>query len=103
MVLLTPATAIYLTSYRATKEALLPHLGDSTMNFLVSGTVSELVSSIIWTPLEVIKSRLQISKTAKDGKLLSNLREIYSKEGLPGFYRGYLMGLVVFIPYNGIW
>jgi len=101
--LVTPATCIYLMSYRSTKDYLKPYLGDSTLNFLASGTVSELVSSVIWTPLEVIKARLQISTTATEGKLLPNLREIYKHEGMRGFYRGYLMGLVVFIPYNAIW
>ncbi|KAF3916407.1 Mitoferrin-1 [Orbilia brochopaga] len=103
--LVTPAIALYFTTYRQTKALLMdtPYFGDSTPTYLVAGTVAELASSFVWTPLEVIKSRLQISRTANDGRLFSNLREIWRGEGIRGFYRGYLMGLVVFIPYNGIW
>ncbi|KAF3908983.1 Mitoferrin [Dactylellina cionopaga] len=102
-VLVTPAIALYFTTYRQSKALLIPHFGDTTTTYLLSGTIAELASSFVWTPLEVIKSRLQISKTAADGRLSENLKQIWRNEGIRGFYRGYLLGLVVFIPYNGIW
>ncbi|EPS43682.1 hypothetical protein H072_2378 [Dactylellina haptotyla CBS 200.50] len=102
-VLVTPGIALYFTSYRQSKSMLIPHFGDGTITYLLAGTIAELASSFVWTPLEVIKSRLQISKTAVEGKLSENLKQIWRTEGIKGFYRGYFMGLVVFIPYNGIW
>ena len=80
----------------------MPYLGDSTYNYIAAGTTAELASSLLWTPLEVVKARLQISRTGKDGKLLYQLRDIAKKEGIKGFYRGYLMGLGIYIPYNAI-
>ncbi|KAF3195984.1 hypothetical protein TWF225_000336 [Orbilia oligospora] len=102
-VLVTPAISVYLTIYRQSKASLIPHFGDTTTTYLLAGTTAELASSFVWTPLEVIKSRLQISSTSKEGSLSENLKEIWRTEGIRGFYRGYLLGLVVFIPYNGIW
>lgn len=96
----TPAVALYYCTYRATKEYLMPHLGDSTYNYIAAGTVAELVSSLLWTPLEVIKSRLQISTTKQDGKLIWQLRDIFRREGIRGFYRGYFMGLAIYTPYS---
>jgi solute carrier family 25 iron transporter 28/37 len=96
----TPAVALYYCTYRATKEYLMPHLGDSTYNYIAAGTVAELVSSLLWTPLEVVKSRLQISTTKTDGRLLWQLRDIFRKEGVRGFYRGYFMGLAIYTPYS---
>lgn len=96
----TPAVALYYCTYRGTKNYLKPHLGDSTSNYLVAGTVAELVSSLLWTPLEVVKSRLQISRTKQDGRLLYQLRDIMRKEGVRGFYRGYVMGLAIYTPYS---
>jgi solute carrier family 25 iron transporter 28/37 len=75
-------------------------IGDSTWNYVAAGTVAELVSSLLWTPLEVIKARLQISRTGQDGKLLYQLRNIARTEGIKGFYRGYLMGLAIYTPYS---
>jgi hypothetical protein len=74
--------------------------GDSTWNYVAAGTVAELVSSLLWTPLEVIKARLQISRTGQDGKLLYQLRNIARTEGVRGFYRGYVMGLAIYTPYS---
>ena len=98
----TPAVALYYCTYRATKASLMPYLGDSTYNYIAAGISAELASSLLWTPLEVIKARLQISRTGRDGKLLYQLRDIAAKEGIKGFYRGYAMGLAIYIPYNAI-
>jgi len=35
--------------------------------------------------------------------LLYNLQQIVRNEGIKGFYRGYAIGLGIFIPYNAIW
>ncbi|KAF2434259.1 mitochondrial carrier [Tothia fuscella] len=96
----TPAVALYFCTYRASKSWLMPSLGDSTYNYIAAGTAAELVSSLLWTPLEVIKARLQISRTGKDGKLLYQLKDIFRSEGIRGFYRGYLMGLAIYTPYS---
>ncbi|CAN8105476.1 unnamed protein product [Discula destructiva] len=101
--IVTPAFALYLCTYRQAKASLQPYLGDTTVNYAAAGAVAELVSSLLWTPCEVIKARLQISTTARDGALLHNLREIARTEGIRGFYRGYFLGLAIFIPYNAIW
>lgn len=101
--IVTPAFALYLCTYRQAKASLQPYLGDTTTNYAAAGAIAELVSSLLWTPFEVIKARLQISTTATEGALLHNLREIARTEGLKGFYRGYFMGLAIFIPYNAIW
>ncbi|KAG9247607.1 mitochondrial carrier domain-containing protein [Calycina marina] len=98
----TPAVALYYCTYRAAKASLMPYVGDSTYNYIASGVTAELASSLLWTPLEVVKARLQISRTGRDGRLLYQLRDIAKKEGIRGFYRGYLMGLGIYIPYNAI-
>jgi solute carrier family 25 iron transporter 28/37 len=101
--IVTPAMALYLCTYRQSKESLLPYLGDTTANYVASGTAAELASSLLWTPLEVIKARMQISATEQEGKLMYNLRHIARNEGIKGFYRGYAMGLGIFVPYNAIY
>lgn len=83
----TPATALYLTTREAAQNALLPHLGDGSLNDALSGCLAELAGSVLFTPMEVLKARLQISRTGKEGKLLYQLRNIAAKEGYRGFYR----------------
>lgn len=52
--------------------------------------------------MEVMKARLQISRTAQDGKFSYQVKEILAREGLRGFYRGYQLGLLYYIPYNAL-
>lgn len=101
--IVTPAYALYLCTYRQSKESLLPYFGDTTATYVTSGIIAEVASSLLWTPMEVIKARLQISATEQEGKLLYNLRQIARTEGIKGFYRGYFMGLGIFVPYNAVW
>jgi solute carrier family 25 iron transporter 28/37 len=103
MLLTTPATTIFLCAYTAAKNELEPHLGNSVHNWVISGTIAEVASSFLWTPMEVLKSRLQISTSDVDGKLLYQVRDIAKKEGLKGFYRGYIMGVTNYVPYNAIY
>lgn len=99
----TPATAVYLTTREAAQNALLPHLGDSSLNDAASGILAELSGSVLFTPMEVLKARLQISRSGEEGKLLYQLRKIAQSEGFRGFYRGYVMGIASYIPFNVLW
>jgi solute carrier family 25 (mitochondrial iron transporter), member 28/37 len=99
----TPATALYLATREAAQTALIPHLGDSALNDAASGVLAELAGSVLFTPMEVLKARLQISRSGQEGKLLYQLRDIARKEGMRGFYRGYVMGIASYIPYNVLW
>jgi solute carrier family 25 S-adenosylmethionine transporter 26 len=47
--------------------------------------------------MEVIKNKLQINPQLST---LNLSRYIYSKEGIRGFYRGYLLSQLVFVPYT---
>ncbi|KAG5363897.1 putative mitochondrial carrier C4G8.08 [Yarrowia sp. B02] len=100
--LTTPAFTTYMVSYRQCKRFLTPYLGDDSMaNYVISGAVAELASSFIWTPMEVIKGRMQIS--AKNVSTLQIIKRIYATEGIRGFFRGYVMGIVVFLPHSVVW
>jgi solute carrier family 25 iron transporter 28/37 len=71
--------------------------------FQASGCIAEVAGSVLFTPMEVLKARLQISRSSQEGKLLYQLREIARNEGFRGFYRGYVMGIASYLPFNVIW
>lgn len=100
IVLTTPAVSLYLCVYRATKQQLEPRWGECTSTYVVSGTAAELASSGLFTPMEVVKARMQV---ASSNALLPELRALYRAEGIRGFYRGYWIGLGMFVPYNAVW
>lgn len=51
--------------------------------------------------MEVVKGRMQISSTSISTFEL--IREIRQSEGIKGFFRGYWMGIVVFLPHSVVW
>lgn len=99
----TPAFTLYLVAYRQTKKELTPYIGPSSFsNYIISGSVAELASSFVWTPMEVLKGRMQISQTANQ-TTAGLIRSIYHNEGPKGFFRGYWMGIAVFLPHSVVW
>lgn len=97
-----PGFTAYLVAYRQCKGELTPYFGAASLpNYIISGSVAELASSMVWTPTEVLKGRLQIAaKSQTTWELVSG---IYRLEGIRGFFHGYFMGLVVFLPHSVIW
>lgn len=91
-----------MVAYRQSKRELTPYFGsDSMTNYIISGTNAELASSFIWTPMEVVKGRMQISKSGTSTFKL--LKSIYATEGIKGFFRGYWIGIAVFVPHSIVW
>ncbi|KAK9361365.1 mitochondrial carrier domain-containing protein [Lipomyces starkeyi] len=95
----TPAFTLYLVSYRHAKKEFAPYFGaDSGLNYIASGVAAEITSSVLFTPMENIKGRLQL----KNGPGIESTRElimdIYKKDGFRSFFRGYWMSLLVYTP-----
>lgn len=101
--LTTPAFTVYMVSYRQCKRELTPYLGESAFcNYVISGAAAEIASSVIWTPMEVVKGRMQILESSGRNTFWL-MKDIYKKEGVKGFFRGYWMGIAVFLPHSVIW
>lgn len=96
-----PALSVYLSCYEATKQTLDSQYGihrDSVISHLTSGCFAEVAAGVLFTPMEVLKNRLQTQKSQTDNKTL--VGKIFRTEGIRGFYKGYWMGLVVFVPHS---
>ncbi|ORX99379.1 mitochondrial carrier [Basidiobolus meristosporus CBS 931.73] len=116
-----PGLSVYLTTYDYVKAKLseVGGLGkDNAANHMISGLCAEVLSGLFWTPMEVMKNRLQVAERLKlvgrkyspgvaselSGSDTARLaRQIYSRDGLRGFYQGYWITLGVFVPYTVIY
>ncbi|KAI9316725.1 mitochondrial carrier domain-containing protein [Dichotomocladium elegans] len=96
-----PALSVYLTCYETTKASLHSRGGffsqDGVLNHLISGCAAEVAAGTLFTPMEVMKNRLQ---TQRSHTAMSMAGHIWQTEGIPGFFRGYWMGLAVFVPHT---
>ncbi|KAK9323977.1 mitochondrial carrier domain-containing protein [Lipomyces orientalis] len=95
----TPAYALYLVSYREAKKEFAPYLGaDSGLNYVASGVAAEVTSSVLFTPMENIKGRLQLKNGSGHESTSEMIKNIYKHEGLRSFFRGYWMSLLIYTP-----
>ncbi|GAA5864473.1 hypothetical protein JCM1840_000512 [Sporobolomyces johnsonii] len=100
-----PALSVYMMTYESSKRYFAeqfvskeeaPSLLQQLPIFVASGTAAELASGMIWTPLDVLKSRLQ--KGGEGTSAIALMRKIVREEGPKGLFRGYWLGNVLFIP-----
>ncbi|GAA5963811.1 hypothetical protein JCM3765_004025 [Sporobolomyces pararoseus] len=101
-----PALAVYMTTYEATKRYIAenfvskhekPTLLQQLPIFVAAGTAAELASGAIWTPLDVLKSRLQKGQEGTTSALVLS-RKIIKEEGIKGLFRGYMLGNFLYVP-----
>ncbi|BGO98744.1 SNc domain-containing protein [Rhodotorula toruloides] len=100
-----PALSVYLATYEASKryfsQKFLPQDREASLLqqipvFVAAGTAAEFASGAIWTPLDVLKSRLQTGREGTSAIALT--RKIIKNEGWMGLMRGYWMGTAIFVP-----
>lgn len=110
-----PGTAVYLTAYDELKTwfgregSMLS--SDSLLVHALSGGIAEAVSGIFWTPMEVLKTKMQTGVSASGRRVgddvkmnsLRLARDIVREQGVTGLYRGYLLSQSVFIPYTVVY
>jgi solute carrier family 25 2-oxodicarboxylate transporter 21 len=91
-------------------RALMPPAeskGQKTRNDLIAGSVGGSIGTLLNTPLDVVKTRIQSTSrlegtTAKYNWAWPALRTIYIEEGYRSLYKGLVPKLVRFCPGGGI-
>eukprot|EP00897_Mesotaenium_endlicherianum_P007458 jgi/Mesen1/6740/ME000344S06020 len=102
-----PSSAVFFTAYEHVKTAVhkLASNPDLPLGFLaplspiIAAALGNVVSSVVRVPPEVIKQRVQ-ADMYRD--MFHAVRDLWAKEGLPGFYTGYTTMVARDIPYAAI-
>ncbi|KAJ3221520.1 hypothetical protein HK099_003432 [Clydaea vesicula] len=103
-----PAVSGYLVGYDYVKSFLSNKLLHSDNNHSIfrlllvhstSACFAEAWSGLLWTPMEVVKQKMQVGKSPSSSTL-QMMNKIYKREGIRGFYNGYFVSLGVFVPYT---
>lgn len=107
-----PSAGIFFYSYEWTKRLLIDDWGwNDTTSHLIAGFTGDFVSSIVYVPSEVLKSRLQLQGRFNNGHFYSgynyhNLRDairtIVRIEGYGALYFGYRATLVRDLPFSAL-
>lgn len=72
---------------------------------MAAGFFADVVAAPLWTPTEVVSSRLQIQGpgVVKYDGALHAVRHIFATEGFPGFFRGISVSILAFGPASALW
>jgi solute carrier family 25 folate transporter 32 len=99
--------AVQFPAYEHIKT-LLAHrrIGEecTTWDIFIASSLSKILASCVAYPHEVLRSRLQISGSkemasfSRQLRFVSMSKEIYRKEGIRGFYRGFVANLARTVP-----
>jgi len=104
-----PAHGLYFLGYEVTKRNLHSHKKIEEKGPFVhftAGLVAEFFGALIWTPMDVVKQRLQLQKTNANQKYKNSMHAfltIVKEEGFRGLFKGFLPGLATYGPFVGIY
>ncbi|KAK5671603.1 S-adenosylmethionine transporter, variant 2 [Batrachochytrium dendrobatidis] len=94
-----PAAATFFVTYEFFKSRLSSRYSDPSHQPLVhmaSASAGEIAACVVRVPTEIIKQRMQ-------AKIYTSIphaaKDIFSSEGIRGFYRGYMMTIFREIPF----
>jgi len=97
-----PCNAVYFGSYSSARRLLGGGKGcgeSSALTDAGAGFVAEAIASLLWTPADVIKQRLQVGPSGM--RAADAARAAYDRAGsILGLQRGYFAGLAVWGPFS---
>ncbi|KAF4517006.1 hypothetical protein B566_EDAN009679 [Ephemera danica] len=113
----------YISTYEGVRHLLSEHgiVSDSRIRGMVGGAAASLVGQSIVVPFDVISQHLMMLGHIKGADRLSNplgivvegktrlqlalavTGEIYARDGLRGYYRGYTASLCTYVPNSAMW
>lgn len=117
-----PATGIYFASYEisvAAVSSILPFERNSIVIQSASGIPAQLMAGIIFTPIDIVKERLQVCfrgqafawlrfslcilSQATKASFSQIISGVYINGGLKGFFRGYMTNVSLWAPYGALY
>lgn len=102
---------IHFPVYEAMKKALhVNTVADITLadehklwRLIVASSFSKMIASSITYPHEILRTRMQMqSDSSLKRSLINEILDIYQKDGLKGFYSGYMTNLARTVPASAV-
>lgn len=108
-----PNAAAFFITYESVKNKLHQYKTFNSgrghvVNHIIAASLGEVASCTIRVPYEIVKMRSQTRDTSVQGKFktsignMSIIRDVISKEGFIGFYRGYSSTIMRDLPFSAL-
>ncbi|XP_077416798.1 calcium-binding mitochondrial carrier protein SCaMC-2-A [Vanacampus margaritifer] len=100
---IAPESALKFMAYEQIKRLI--GSDKQTLNILerfVAGSLAGVIAQSAIYPMEVLKTRLALRTTGQYAGISDCAKQIFRREGLAAFYKGYVPNMLGIIPYAGI-
>ncbi|XP_016524602.1 calcium-binding mitochondrial carrier protein SCaMC-2-A [Poecilia formosa] len=100
---IAPESALKFMAYEQIKRLI--GSDKETLSILerfVAGSLAGVIAQSTIYPMEVLKTRLALRTTGQYAGISDCAKQIFRKEGLGAFYKGYVPNMLGIIPYAGI-
>ncbi|XP_068167499.1 calcium-binding mitochondrial carrier protein SCaMC-2-A [Antennarius striatus] len=100
---IAPETALKFMAYEQIKR-LIGSDNETLCVFerFIAGSLAGVIAQSTIYPMEVLKTRLALRTTGQYSGISDCAKQIFRREGLAAFYKGYIPNMLGIIPYAGI-
>uniref|UniRef100_A0A665WPT0 Calcium-binding mitochondrial carrier protein SCaMC-2-A-like n=1 Tax=Echeneis naucrates TaxID=173247 RepID=A0A665WPT0_ECHNA len=100
---IAPESALKFMAYEQIKRLIGSNKETlSILERFVAGSLAGVIAQSTIYPMEVLKTRLALRKTGQYAGISDCAKQIFRREGLGAFYKGYIPNMLGIIPYAGI-
>ncbi|KAM3867786.1 calcium-binding mitochondrial carrier protein SCaMC-2-A [Diretmus argenteus] len=100
---IAPESALKFMAYEQIKRLIANDKETlSILERFMAGSLAGVVAQSTIYPMEVMKTRLALRKTGQYSGISDCAKQIFRREGLGAFYKGYVPNMLGIIPYAGI-
>ncbi|CAK9174214.1 unnamed protein product [Ilex paraguariensis] len=96
-----PAHAVYFSVYEYCKKTFSGGNPNNPVVHAVSGVFATVASDAVFTPMDVVKQRLQLGNSPYRG-VLDCVRRVLREEGIKAFYASYKTTVIMNAPYTAV-
>lgn len=96
-----PAHAVYFSVYELSKQVLSRGDPNNSMVHAASGVVATVTSDAVFTPMDMVKQRLQLKNSPYKG-VAECVRRVVMEEGIGAFYASYRTTVIMNAPFTAV-
>lgn len=96
-----PAHAVYFSVYESCKKKFSGGNPNNSAAHAISGVFATVASDAVFTPMDTVKQRLQLSESPYKG-VLDCVKRVLKEEGIKAFYASYKTTVLMNAPYTAV-
>lgn len=102
LVMAVPATVVYYVGYERIRESLEISTGAHFLAPMIAGSTARLITTFVISPLELLRTRVQVSKN-NFGVVTQGLKTLIKEKGILTLWKGIGPTLLRDVPFSAVY